>query len=201
MADPVLAPDELRARVVRVFQRLTHQPHKASGALTWFAAEAGCSAVTVHRYVTGRSDPATSVEGMRALQRLRDLEIEAGVDDPIRPPAWETSPGSSALAVREPGSSVGLDAALELLRAHRRELMRLGARSLAVYGSVAKGRARSDSDVDILVELEPGFGLFGFQKLRRRLEAILGRKVDLATPEMLHRRLRGAVLTEAVRAI
>lgn len=182
-------PHELRARIVRVFQRVTGQSHKAAGALTWFAAKADCSPVTVHRYVTGRSNPTGSVEGVRALHRLRELEIEAGIEDP------------SPSIVREGDGQgvVRLDAALEILRSHRNELRRLGARTLALYGSVARDRARADSDIDVLVDLEPGVGFFGFQRLQRRLEVLLGSEVDLLTPEMLHRRLRPRILAEAVR--
>ncbi len=196
------APDELRARIVRVFQRMTGQSHKAAGALTWFAAKAGCSPVTVHRYVTGRSNPTASVEGVRALVRLRQLEIEAGIPDPVVVPDLGMSAMPSPSVVREGNGErvLGLDAALEILRVHGPELRRLGVRSLALYGSVARGRARADSDVDVLVELEPGVGLFGLQRLQRRLETLLGSSVDLSTLEMLHRRLRPRILAEAVRA-
>jgi predicted nucleotidyltransferase len=49
-----------------------------------------------------------------------------------------------------------LDTVLETLRAHEGELRRLGMSHAAVFGSVARGEARMDSDVDVLVELDPG---------------------------------------------
>jgi hypothetical protein len=73
---------------------------------------------------------------------------------------------------------------------------------LAVFGSVARNEARADSDVDILVEYEPGarVGLFEFVRLQRYLSEVLGRRVDLPTPDALREEMREAVLQEAIRA-
>jgi predicted nucleotidyltransferase len=75
-------------------------------------------------------------------------------------------------------------------------------RSLAVFGSVVRGDAGPESDVDILVEFEPDahVGLFDFARLKRRLSEILGRSVDLATPDALHPALKDRILKEAVHA-
>ncbi len=54
----------------------------------------------------------------------------------------------------------------------------MGVRSLELFGSLARGDARPASDVDLLVEFQP-VGLFQFFRVQRRLEAILGRRVDL----------------------
>lgn len=56
-------------------------------------------------------------------------------------------------------------------------------RRLALFGSVLRGDFRPESDVDVLVEFEPGvrIGLFGFQALENELSNIFGRKVDLNT--------------------
>ena len=72
-------------------------------------------------------------------------------------------------------------------------------RWLAVFGSALRDDFRPDSDVDILVEFEPGHvpGLFSMARLERELSALLGRKVDLRTPEDLSRYFREEVLKEA----
>ncbi|MBV8054396.1 MAG: nucleotidyltransferase family protein [Deltaproteobacteria bacterium] len=71
-------------------------------------------------------------------------------------------------------------------------------RKLALFGSVLRDDFRPDSDVDVLVEFEPGHvpGL-RFFALETELSEILGRKVDLNTPRFLSPHFRGRVLAEA----
>jgi predicted nucleotidyltransferase len=57
----------------------------------------------------------------------------------------------------------------------------VGARDVRVFGSVARGEERPDSDIDFLVTLEPGRTLMDLARLEARLEALLGRSVDVAT--------------------
>ena len=66
---------------------------------------------------------------------------------------------------------------------------------LAIFGSALRPDFRADSDIDVLVEFEPGLAFFGMQE---ELSAILGRKVDLNTPQCLSRYFRDKVLQEAV---
>jgi len=82
------------------------------------------------------------------------------------------------------------------IAAHRPELTRAGVRRLGVFGSVARDEAGPESDVDILVELEDVPDLYEFAALRERLAEILGRPVDLATPQALRQHLRSRVLDE-----
>lgn len=84
----------------------------------------------------------------------------------------------------------------ERISAHRPELARAGVKRLGVYGSVARGEAGPDSDVDILVEFEQLPDLYQFAALKDRLAEILGRPVDLTTPQALKPRLRSRVLHE-----
>ncbi|HOV49494.1 MAG TPA: nucleotidyltransferase family protein [bacterium] len=72
-------------------------------------------------------------------------------------------------------------------------------RRLSVFGSALSEDFRPDSDIDILVEFEPEHipGLFGMARLERELSAMLGRKVDLRTPEDLSRYFRDQVLEKA----
>lgn len=96
-------------------------------------------------------------------------------------------------------ATAGID---ELLRDQRDEILcrarRHGARSVRVFGSVARGEARPDSDVDLLVEMEEGRSLVDLGALVLDLEALLGRRVDLVEPDGLHWFVRERVLREAV---
>jgi len=90
--------------------------------------------------------------------------------------------------------------ALRILAEHRAEIHAFGVRSLAIFGSVARNEARPDSDVDILIEVSRPFGYFKIFELEEYLERILGRPVDLFTPDSLRDEIRTEVLQEAVRA-
>ncbi len=73
-------------------------------------------------------------------------------------------------------------------------------RRLALFGSVLKGMDRPDSDVDLLVEFEPGQepGLLSLADMEAELSALLGgRNVDLRTPEDLSHHFRDEVLRTA----
>jgi uncharacterized protein len=97
---------------------------------------------------------------------------------------------------------VTLDQALGVIREHHSDIAAFGVSSLALFGSVARGEARADSDVDILVEFASGevVGFFRFLRLKRYLEGILGREVDLVTRAALKPQLRERILKEAVDA-
>ncbi|WP_276954253.1 nucleotidyltransferase family protein [Allomeiothermus silvanus] len=95
------------------------------------------------------------------------------------------------------------DEALALLKAQFPELSRrFGVASLALFGSTARGEARADSDVDVIVEFEPGarVGLFELFELKQALEAGLKCAVDVVTPDGLRPWMREKVLREAIRA-
>ncbi len=67
------------------------------------------------------------------------------------------------------------------LRAHEAELRLAGIRRFSLFGSVARGDADDDSDVDLIAELDPAarIGLFELGALERRLTGLIGRPVDL----------------------
>ncbi len=71
-------------------------------------------------------------------------------------------------------------------------------RRLALFGSVLRDDFRPHSDVDVLVEFEPGHtpGL-AFFRMQREFSEIVGRKVDLNTPQDLSRYIRAGVLVQA----
>ena len=94
------------------------------------------------------------------------------------------------------------DEVLRVLAAHREEFAAMGVRELAIFGSVARDEAATDSDVDVLVDYLPGTKLSYFRlfDLQERLEELLGAKVDLVTMGGLRRELRAGILAEAIRA-
>ena len=89
-----------------------------------------------------------------------------------------------------------------LLNAKRDEILHLcakyGARNVRVFGSVARGEADEQSDIDFLVELEPGRTLFDLGGLQYDLEQLLRCRVDVVTERGLKPRIRERALREAV---
>jgi uncharacterized protein len=77
---------------------------------------------------------------------------------------------------------------------------RYGVRRLSLFGSVLRPDFGTNSDVDMLVEFQPDHrvGLFGLASMERELTALVGRKVDLRTPNDLSPYFRDAVLHSAV---
>jgi hypothetical protein len=76
---------------------------------------------------------------------------------------------------------------------------RYGVKELSLFGSAVRGEMRPESDVDILVEFEPGvrMGLIKFESLVDELESLAGRKVDLVTKRGLKPWVRPTVLKDA----
>jgi predicted nucleotidyltransferase len=86
-----------------------------------------------------------------------------------------------------------IDLAAPELRAH-------AVKGLWLFGSAAREELKAGSDIDILVDFSAPVTLFEFARLRRRLESLLGRSVDLVTRDALKPQLRDQILREAVRA-
>jgi len=86
---------------------------------------------------------------------------------------------------------------LAILKKQRNALDEFGVRSIALFGSYARGEARRDSDIDVLVEFNRPVGLFEFARLKLYLEKLFGREVDLVTPEALRKEMRDDILREA----
>lgn len=91
---------------------------------------------------------------------------------------------------------------LARIRALREEILAIadqhGVRRVRLFGSVARGDAGPDSDVDLLVELEPGRSLLDLSGLLLDMEDLLGCPVDVATEQGLHWYIRDKVLNEAL---
>jgi len=98
---------------------------------------------------------------------------------------------AAALGISQPAVSQQLKTAQDLTRVHpealveaaapvlRRIAEESGYGRLAVFGSVARGEARQDSDIDLLVESPEGTSSFGFIRFKQLLERVLGRQIDL----------------------
>lgn len=94
---------------------------------------------------------------------------------------------------------MGID---EFLQGKREEILRLaakhGARNVRIFGSVARGEAGPESDIDFLVEAGPIHSRFFPGGFLADLEELLGRKVDVVSEKGLHWYIRDRVLKEAV---
>ena len=90
----------------------------------------------------------------------------------------------------------------DLLKGQREEILKLaarhGAKNIRIFGSVVRGEADEQSDVDFLVEMEPGRSLLDMGGLLMDLQGLLGRKVDVVSERGLRARIRERVLREAV---
>lgn len=91
---------------------------------------------------------------------------------------------------------------LESLKVNRAKILALaekyGASNVRVFGSVARGEAQADSDVDFLVDLEPGRSLLDHIGLKQDLEDLLGGSVNVAESVTLHDLLRDRVSRDAI---
>jgi predicted nucleotidyltransferase len=93
---------------------------------------------------------------------------------------------------------MNLNSIAEILKNHQPELRKRGVKSLAVFGSVARGDADENSDLDLLVEFSNPVGLFEFIRLKYYLEELTHQKVDLVTSDALRPIMRDSILSEAV---
>lgn len=92
------------------------------------------------------------------------------------------------------------DEVIRIIAAHRDDLSLFHVSSLSVFGSVARGEDSPGSDVDFIVEFDRSVGMFHFIRLKLFLESILGRHVDLVTPDALKAGMRDQILRDAIRA-
>jgi predicted nucleotidyltransferase len=89
----------------------------------------------------------------------------------------------------------------QALENHRQAIVQIveshNARNPRVFGSVAHGRDREDSDLDILIDPTPDTSLFDIGAIRRKLKSLLGIEVDVVTPNALPDSFRDRVMSEA----
>ena len=91
----------------------------------------------------------------------------------------------------------------EIIKKHRNEILKIstryGAKEIKIFGSVLRGEAKRNSDVDLLVELESGRSLLDIIAIKQDLEDLLGCKVDIVTEAALSPYIKDEVLDQAVR--
>ena len=79
----------------------------------------------------------------------------------------------------------------------RQLVMQAGMANPRIFGSVARGEDREDSDLDLLVDPAPRASLLAMERLQAQLANVTGVKIDLRTPEEIHPKFRDKVLAEA----
>jgi predicted nucleotidyltransferase/DNA-binding XRE family transcriptional regulator len=147
------------------------------------AARAGVAQPMISAYESGRREPSlpTLTKLVEATGHRMRIEL-----------------------VPAPADQLGLpDTRLgRLLRRHRRAVLEISAKrkthNVRVFGSVARGKDHADSDIDLLVDLEPGVGLVGLAGLTRELTELLGVPVDVVPADTLKARIRTEVFAEAI---
>jgi predicted nucleotidyltransferase len=94
-----------------------------------------------------------------------------------------------------------LDDVRRLIEPEKDALRAKGVAALYVFGSVARGEAGAGSDVDVLIDIEPGrrFHIIDLANVYNRLTAALGTEVDIVTSRSIKNALQGRVLEGAVR--
>lgn len=133
-----------------------------------------------------------------ATQDIPDLKskIDSALDEFISPKEGTRKRDTVA------GKSKTTRAFGELLQSKREDILRTairyGAYNVRVFGSVARGEADPESDIDLLVDVEPGRTLFDISELLMDLQDLLGHNVDIVTEKGLHSHIRERVLKEAL---
>jgi len=146
------------------------------------AARAGVTQSVISAYESGHRQPA--IPTLAALVDATGNKLVMGLRRPPRRMGRLTGPVGRRVRRRRHDM-------VAAAAAH-------GVRNLRVFGSVARGQDRPDSDVDLLVDLPPGLGLFGLGRVQDELEAILGTRVDLVPAQDLKPGVRARVEHELV---
>ncbi|HUB41089.1 MAG TPA: helix-turn-helix domain-containing protein [Streptosporangiaceae bacterium] len=146
------------------------------------AARAGVAQSVISAYESGHRQPA--VPTLAALIEAAGFELAMSVR---RPPG----------RLKKLSGPVG-----QRVRRRRRDLIAAaaghGVSRLRVFGSVARGQDRPDSDVDLVADLPPGMSLFGLARVQAELEGIVGARVDLVPAADLKPEVRERIEREVV---
>jgi uncharacterized protein len=146
------------------------------------ARRAGTSQPAIARYESGATSPS-----VRTLERLL---YALGQQLRLTTEPRGTDPGPTSERMQR-------------LRRARESIQRaahhIGASNVRVFGSVARGQDRPDSDVDLLVDFDVhAHGALPLIRLRRELSQLLNERIDLATPELLRPDVVARAISEAV---
>ena len=95
-----------------------------------------------------------------------------------------------------PYATAGLEALLAAISAELPSLRRMSVLRIGVFGSRARGSARADSDVDLLVEFEDHRDLLDLIEVKQHLESVLGLPVDVTTPSGIRQSDRPAIMRD-----
>lgn len=157
------------------------------------ARRAGVSRLTVADFERGvrRPIPAT----LTALRRTLEA---AGIEFPPGGVALRARLGEARLSAAGDQRLAGV---LHVLQAHAGRLRQLGLRHLSLFGSTARGEAGSDSDVDLLVELDRRrrLDVFDYAAIAGELQKLLPMPVDIARRDRLKRHVAEAALRDEIR--
>jgi predicted nucleotidyltransferase/DNA-binding XRE family transcriptional regulator len=189
------SPESLLIDNQYYYRRMGNREDNATGKLlrqarlgaqlsqTEVARRAHVAQSVISAYESGRREPSVSTleRLIRATGHRLVLDLERSSDCP---------PGL-------PDTPLGRQ-----LRHHRRAILACaelhGAKNVRVFGSTARGEDRPNSDVDFVIDLAKGTGLFNLEALRRELSQILGVPVDVAPSDSLRPRVREEVEREAI---
>ncbi len=162
---------------------LLRQVRKQAGmSQAELAARAGVTQSVISAYESGHRQPA--VPTLAALVDAAGYELV--LDLRPQPKRLSRLSGPVGRRVRRRRHDIVTAAA-----AH-------GVQNLRVFGSVARGQDRPDSDVDLLVDLPSGLSLFGLTRIQAELEAIIGTQVDLVPAQDLKPGVRARVEQELI---
>lgn len=172
---PELTPETCRA--ARALARLSQEE---------LARRARVARPTVADFERGARRPhRANLAAIRAALESAGIAFRAGGSV-----AWAQTP-------REAEGDRGLATILRSLQAGAGALRRLGVRHLSLFGSTARGTARADSDIDLLVELDPRreIDLLDYAGIVGEIQALLPRRADVARRD----KLKAEIATQALR--
>jgi predicted nucleotidyltransferase/DNA-binding XRE family transcriptional regulator len=174
---------------------LTPEMCRAGRALLGLSQAALADRAGVARLTVADFERASRKPIAANLAAIRSALAAEGVD---LLPGGAVLRGSGALA----GTDRRLAAVIRTLQAHAAKLRPLGVRHLSIFGSTARGTARPDSDVDLLIELDAGrkIDLLDYAGIVGEIQRLLAQQVDVARRDRLNPDIAAEALRDEIRA-